>query len=539
MIRIRILLCLLVGCTPTPTEYPRDNPVDPTGDAFDIPDLGGLTSTRVDRHIKLTWTESFDRHRIIIERSLDGGPFVLADSLESGVKTWADTTVAFPDSIVYQYRVFGRYLDNHTDTLMSYRITSLIHIAPIQNATVSGDQLILSTWTVPSLTTDIVTDLQTFYFNRDSTAVFVEYEDGSRQYVQRISQPSFKYPVESEPMRLVITQHSRGRVISEWKTDLLHPGVSFGTFSIKSYTGQLGNNTPLYVSPSGKSMFLYDRSNPNSSNETITCTYTHLEEDDCPIYFRSYGGIRSVVDGPPGQIIFLASLNAVLRQPLHQYEGSHLHPPGLTLALGSYNESGELFYLGRSGGFPIQYSLNRYNVVTQTLVSSLPVPALSPTKLLDRPEKNEIWIFEDGLMRMDRATGDVLQEFDSDEQIFQLIFRNGKGYATFFNRKPYVKIYDMGDGRVETIAVPIPYEQILFLPDGRHVLLLSSGTLMAYDLLDDRLIAKMAYSINFQTGFLPDPDSTLERFTIIQRGNGFFQLRHITRRMDLFGYHPL
>ncbi len=223
-----ILLIIAASCS-APTEFPRDNPVDPTGDAFEIPDLGGLTSTRVDRHIKLTWTESFDRHRIFIERSLDGGPFVLADSLESGVKTWADTTVAFPDSIVYQYRVFGRYLDNHTDTLMSYRITSHIHIAPIQSATVSGDQLILSTWATPSLTTDIVNDLQTFYFNRDSTAVSVEYEDGSRQFLQRIGQASFKYLKDIIPLRYVITQHSGGKVISEWTTPVLERFQSSST----------------------------------------------------------------------------------------------------------------------------------------------------------------------------------------------------------------------------------------------------------------------------------------------------------------------
>ncbi len=220
MIRALLPLCLLIGCS-APTEFPRDNPVDPTGDAFEIPDLGGLTSTRVDRHIKLTWTESFDRHRIFIERSLDGGPFVLADSLDSGVKTWTDTTVSFPDSIVYQYRVFGRYLDNHTDTLMSYRITSHIHIAPIQNATVSGDQLILSTWTVPSLTTDIVNDLQSFYFNRDSTAVFVEFEDGTQQYRQRLTQPRFNYLKEKISLRYVVKQYFNGRIVSEWTSPFL------------------------------------------------------------------------------------------------------------------------------------------------------------------------------------------------------------------------------------------------------------------------------------------------------------------------------
>jgi hypothetical protein len=509
------LLMFAVSCS-APTEFPRDNPVDPTGDAFDIPDLGGLTSTRVDRHIKLTWTESFDRHRIFIERSLDEGPFVLADSLESGVKTWTDTTVAFPDSIVYQYRVFGRYLDIHTDTLLSYRITSDLNITSITSAYVRRDIIILQPMTISGQTVLIADSTQTFFLARDSIAVFVEYPNLSQRHLSRIPDASFVYPKESEPVRFVIRQYSKGREIFEWKTGALTSRLAFGENFDRLVGGTFLRYPFHYIAPTGKATFLYRKSDIHTADGYTTCVYT-FDVTPCSTSFRYHGLVYTIIPATPGHIAYNTSNNEARLQSLTEFESTRLNVPDRPMTLGAYYETGELVYIRHKGAIENPLSVDRYNAITQTPISSFTIPDHLVVKLVDFPDKNEIWVFSRGLMRLNRTTGAVIQDFDSDTDIFRILIKEGKGYATFAMGTPFVKIYDMETGAVETLPIPEPYSEIFFLTDGRHVLLVNNtdytASLIAYDLIDQKIVGVTAdFGSTNDAFFFLDPNATLEQF---------------------------
>lgn len=486
---------LMVACT-QPTEYVRDNPNDPTGTNFELPSVSGLTSTRVDRQIRLDWSTSFDRYTIHIERSVNGGAFALRDTLRSTDTTWVDTSVAMPDSNIYQYRVFGRYQDRSTDTITSFRITSEINPRPISGLEKRFDFIAIHSWPFVVKSPSITGDLQIFYLNTDSTTLSVRYPDGST--IQRGLQegPTFTAATEDHSRVFVLTQYSRGQAVVEWDSPTYN--VFFRvtpTFESRLSGPFLPGLPSVYLGAT--QLFL------QSAGEGSIRLYNPLARTHSTPLAGLDESIVSAIGVGADQLLYSTESGDVFSHSTSDNNRVQLPIPGPATTIGAYHENGELVYVRRHPE-PGVASIDRFNVTTQTLVASFPVSSTSFHRILDRPERNEIWIFDRGLQRINRTTGELIQNFDDTERIKYMLIQHGAVYATFRNLVPYVKRYDLETGDVLTSTMPVPHDDLIYLSDGDHVALLSQHQVKVYRLSESRImVISPVYSNLQQKTFLP------------------------------------
>jgi hypothetical protein len=197
---------------------------------------------------------------------------------------------------------------------------------------------------------------------------------------------------------------------------------------------------------------------------------------------------------------------------------TQLSAPGPATTLAAHYASGELVYVRRNESNPSTASIDRFNVNTQPLLASFPVSSTSFQRLLDRPELNEIWIFDRGLRRINRTTGALIQDFDDSELIKSVMFQNGAAFATFRNQAPYVKRYDLATGQITTSTIPVPHDDLVYLADGAHVVLLSQNKILLYRLRDSRLLTELPYlSDHSDAVFLPVDTSGPAEFHVLYK----------------------
>lgn len=505
------LLMFAVSCS-APTEYARDNPKDPAGEDFEFPNFEGLTSTRVDRHIRLAWNTPFTLYTIYIEKSLNGGPFTITDSIKTGDNAWIDDSVTLPDSIIYQYRVYGRYLNHYSDTLTSYRITSAVNMHSITQEFLDGRPTVrFSPWSAPATTVVLTGDLQTFHLNVDSVSVSLLFEDGSRRYLRRLTQSTFPNPLETQAVKFVVTQYIRGRDIQVWTSRSLDSGHDVSHSLIESIGGHFAAGFPYFYSSGSTQTFI---SNFLSSN--LTALYvphspvvSFMERDlDDPMV--------STANVTSNRIVYSTQSGKVRSRILTMAQGTHMNVPGPATNVGAYYETGEIVYVRAQSDQPTLASIDRFNVFTQTLISSFPIESTTPKQVLDRPELNEIWVFHRGLMRLNRTTGAVLKDFESDEPINSIVIRNGKAYASFQNNAPYVAIYDLETGTASILQIPFTYNDSMFLTDGIHIVFRQASIIRVFNLTLNKVIATSeSFGPMVPVGFLPVHESTLNDFIFV------------------------
>ncbi len=518
---------LLVACT-QPTEYVRDNPNDPTGTSFVLPSVSGLTSTRVERQIRLDWSTSFDRYTIHIERSVNGGAFALRDTLRSTDTTWVDTSVAMPDSNMYQYRVFGRYLDQSSDTITSYRITSEISPRPIthMDREFGSGPIRIHGWQHPVRQPFLSGDLLTHYMATDSTTLTVRYSDGSTIQRGLLEVPYFHIPTEETSRDFVLIQYSRGRVVSQWVSPTLELVYSIVPgFGNPISSPLLAGMPSVFLSSEfvdSQSFFL------QSAGATSIRLYDARYRSSSTLLTGITEPIVSAIGSSTNRLVFSNESGAVFSLFPAFNILTQLSVPGPATTLGAHYASGELVYVRRHVGDPNTASIDRFNVTTQTLLASFPVSSNSFQRILDRPERNEIWIFDRGLRRINRTTGALIQDFDDSELVKYLMFQNGAAFATFRNQAPYVKRYDLATGQITTSTVPVPNDDLLYLADGAHIVILSQNKIALYRLSESRILAEVPYLVNHSDAFfLPvdtsDPD---ELHVVYKQG----ELSHLSYR---------
>jgi len=496
---------LLVACT-QPTEYVRDNPNDPTGTNFELPSVSGLTFKRVDRHIRLDWSTSFDRYTIHIERSVNGGTFALRDTLRSIDTTWIDTSVAMPDSNIYQYRVFGRYQDRSTDTLTSLRITSHLNKRPISELERWRNYISIHPWWPIEREPTIVGGLQTFYMHTDSTMLSVRYPDGSTTHRGRQEAGTFPYVPEYLSRVFVLTQYSRGRAVDEWISPIFDVYYAINPTFDNSFSGRFLPDFPSVYLGSTQ-LFL------QSTGPTSVRLYDPVARTQSAALTGITESIASVVGVGSEQILYSTQSGSVFIHTTSDNSRISVNVPGPASTIGSYSETGELVYLRRHDSEPNTGSIDRFNVTTQTLVASFPVSSTSVYRILDRPERNEIWIFDSGLQRINRTTGALIQEFDDTERIKHLIFQNGAAFASFRNQAPYVKRYDLENGQVTTSPMPVPHADLLYLSDGDHIVFRSPNQVKVYRISQARIVAvSPVYPDHQQNVFIPLDSSPQNAF---------------------------
>ena len=501
-------LLFLVACT-QPTEFTRDNPNDPTGTSFELPSFGGLTVQRADRTLFLTWNTPFDRYTIHIERSVNGGPFVLRDTLSSERVFWSDTSVALPDSAIYQYRVFGRYQNRSSDTLTSYRITSDINPVQITGLVSRSGFISIHPWVQPAREPSVSGDLQTFYIDTDSTMLSVRYPDGSTVSMGRQTELTFRFTTEERRREYVFTQYSRGRPVSEWVSPVFDVYYRIFPRSQNQFSElfpadfpsvQLGNAQWFLQKAGTTSIRLFD-----PIARTQSATLTGITEP-----------IVSVIGLGSNRIIYSTTSGAVYSHSISDNTRSLLPLPGSATTLGAYHDSGELVYLQVVPGSPSTATLNRFNVISQTLVTSFPVPTTSVHRIIDRPDRNELWLFDRGLMRLNRSTGAIIQDVDDTERIKLLLVKDGTAYATFHNQVPYVKRYDLETGVVTTSSMPAAHSELLYLTDGNHIVFRAGNQIKLFRLSENRIVgASVVYQDHSPNVFMPVEAALPNRFHYI------------------------
>lgn len=499
-------LLFLVACT-QPTEYARDNPKDPTGAAFVMPNITGLATSRVGRQIRLAWATPFDRYTIRIERSKNGGPFELRDTLQSSITSWTDTQVAMPDSAIYQYRVFGMYLDRSSDTLTSYRITSDLNLHRISSLWMNGtEEGVLEPWWPIARNVILSGDLQTYYFYVDSLTLTTRYPDGSSINHGPISQSRFAISKEETDRIFEIRQFSQGRMVSLWSSRRLNYELTlWGVDGVGVYGYFLPDFAYIQV----------------GSNQLFPLRYGRNEIDFFDARNRSFSlGISgigepvvSMVTDGTQRVVYSTQSGAVFSHSLTNNSRIALNAPGPATKIAAYYGSGELVYLQAPINQPTLARLNRFNVNTQTLIGSFPVQSTTMYRIIDRPDLNEIWIFDRGLQRINRTTGAELQPFDDANKIKYLLLKDGKAFVTFRGSASYVKQYDLETGDYVRHTITVPFSDMIYLSDGDHVAYRNSERIYIYRLSNHRIIGShIGTTLRNQDYFLPENSSQYRSF---------------------------
>lgn len=530
-----ILPLLLLGACSQPTEFARDNPIDPTGASFELPGITGLAATRVGRHIRLAWTTPFNRYTIRIERSKNGGAFELRDTLQSNITSWTDTHVALPDSAIYRYRVFGTYLDRSSDTLMSHRITSTINQYTINKEFLDGQTTVRFTpFTVPSTNVVVSGDLQTFHVVIDSVTVSALYENGTTRYLRRLTQATFPNPRDTLAVQFLVRQHVRGRVIQHWTSRTLRSSAYLDANLHETLMGRLTPEVARINASGGSQAVIL-----NHPNSQTTTTYNPTLSTLVFMSRELTDPVRSTVSVTTGRFIYSTQSGLVRSLVVSQGSGTHMDVPGPATILGAYYESGELVYVRSRTGQDTPATLERFNVFTQTPLLSVPIETASPTQVVDRPDLNEIWVFHRGLMRVNRTTGQVLQHFDSDATIRHVLIGNGRAHASFIANTPFVKTYDMATGAVTVYPIPFNYDEALFMTDANHIAYHSERLIRVFRLSRNGVVAEN--NDQWQeppVGYLPLNSTSFNRIFYGYQDRSVIQLLELTPEPFYYRFHP-
>lgn len=119
----RILWCLvwMAACT-GPAEFDRANPADPQSTTYQVAQPGQLTVYPYVQHPRLAGVIPYILPEIIVERQMNGGPWVAIDTVAATETPWVDESVTLYAPLSLRYRIRAEKSGQVSETVTSWEV---------------------------------------------------------------------------------------------------------------------------------------------------------------------------------------------------------------------------------------------------------------------------------------------------------------------------------------------------------------------------------------------------------------------------------